>query len=220
MKKEQKVMVSTPMVYTTLSIYSWSLFQFTLNLVVTRGRNTGSVTSLGGNDFSTNSMVNMTNKKRASNSIYIHNELWNVIITLCMQDFPFFILRTVCVFKFNIVSYLFLFFTFKNGILFSLQIYRIIAICTDKDYNFDPLSKSAADFQHTVANIGGVMIPIDINKLTKKIVDKDESEKTVEENLIIDCGIGGSGNGQVGHLTNQTNNNNNSNKNVDYYDSA
>jgi hypothetical protein len=211
-------MVSTPMVYTTLSIYSWSLFQFTLNLVVTRGRNSGSATSLSnksGNEFSTNSIVNMTNKKRASNNIYIHNELWNVIITLCMQDFPFFILRTVCVFKFNIVSYLFLFFTFKNGILFSLQIYRIIAICTDKDYNFDPLSKPTVDpslFQHTVANIGGLMIPKDINKLSKKIIEKDIVDRPTEENLIIDC----CSSGNVGQLLDQTNNN----KNVDYYESA
>lgn len=30
-------MSNKPMVYSTLCIYSWSLFQFTLNLVVTRG---------------------------------------------------------------------------------------------------------------------------------------------------------------------------------------
>lgn len=72
----------------------------------------------------------------------MHNELFNVMITLMMQDCPFFILRSVCVFKFDVVSYLFLFFTFKNGILFSLQIYRIIAICTDSDYNYDPANDS------------------------------------------------------------------------------
>jgi hypothetical protein len=217
-------MVSAPMVYTTLSIYSWSLFQFTLNLVVTRGRNTGSVTSLSnksGNEFSANSIVNMANKKRASNSIYIHNELWNVIITLCMQDFPFFILRTVCVFKFNIVSYLFLFFTFKNGILFSLQIYRIIAICTDKDYNFDPLSKSTADASllQQMANISGSMIPKDINRMSKKIINKNVIDKSTQEHVIIDYGNGGSG-GYVGQSNRSNINNSNNNKNIDYYESA
>lgn len=124
-------MLNKPMVYATLSIYSWSLIQFTLNLVVTRGRSTGS------NSSSLRS--NISSKKRALNKNSIHNELWNVVITLIMQDCPFVILRTICVFKFQIVSYLFLFFTFKNAILFSLQIYRIIAICTDKDYNFNQL---------------------------------------------------------------------------------
>lgn len=146
------------MIYCTLTIYSWSLFQFTLNLVVTRGRSTGSLASLTNSsksniNASTTSVNNvdraktsalaMSNKKK--HNIAIHSELWNVMITLIMQDFPFFILRTVCVFKFDIVSYLFLFFTFKNGILFSLQIYRIIAICTDKDYNYDPSNESIAD---------------------------------------------------------------------------
>jgi len=148
-------MLSTPMVYCTLSIYSWSLFQFTLNLVVTRGRSAGSLgsltnssksninastTSVNNIDKAKTSAIAMSNKKKHNKAI--HSELWNVMITLAMQDFPFFILRTVCVFKFDIVSYLFLFFTFKNGILFSLQIYRIIAICTDKDYNYDPSNES------------------------------------------------------------------------------
>ena len=35
---ETQIQESMPMVYTTLTIFSWSLFQFSLNLVVTRGR--------------------------------------------------------------------------------------------------------------------------------------------------------------------------------------
>lgn len=139
--QEQAIMINMNMVYTALSIYSWSLYQFTLNLVVTRGRNYGSQTSLN--------TLN-TSKNRYNNSKSMHNELWNVLITLTMQDCPFFILRIICVVKFNVFNYSFLFFTFKNGILFALQIYRIIAILTDKDYNYDPsldnyrLSKKAS----------------------------------------------------------------------------
>jgi len=100
-------------------------------------------------------------KNRADNNESMHNELYNVMITLMMQDCPFFILRSVCVFKFDVVSYLFLFFTFKNGILFSLQIYRIIAICTDNDYNYDPINDS--DFVcNAVATIGNGMISGDL----------------------------------------------------------
>ena len=61
----------------------------------------------------------------------MYNEIRIVLVTLMMQDCPFFILRTVCVFKFGIVTYLFLFFTFKNGILFALQVYKIFALYTD-----------------------------------------------------------------------------------------
>jgi hypothetical protein len=145
-----------PMVYATLSIYSWSLFQFTLNLVVNRGRNMGAgngntasspsqpniqiidASGLGGIDLARadsedpdTSSMDSTKKKRKKSPL--DSELLNVIITLLMQDGPFFILRLFCIFKFDIKSYLFLFFTFKNGILFSLQIYRIVAILTDEN---------------------------------------------------------------------------------------
>lgn len=151
------------MVYCTLSIYSWSLFQFTLNLV-SKGNDSNSEDSSNASSKqnSTASLTANANKKRSSHNQTMHNELWNVFITLCMQDLPFFILRTVCVFKFDIVSYLFLFFTFKNGILFSLQIYRIIAICTDKDYNYDP-NEGNTQTSRLIANfIGNSMLPKDI----------------------------------------------------------
>ena len=127
------------MVYATLTIYSWSLFQFTLNLVVTRGRSSGANSGSAGDSlnhsFSENeTSVTNENGKKKGLSPSVQNEVWNVMITLMMQDFPFFILRTVCVLKFGVASYLFLFFTFKNGILFSLQIYRIIAIFTGNLY--------------------------------------------------------------------------------------
>ena len=86
---EDKIMVSTPMVYATLTIYSWSLFQFTLNLVVTRGRssgaNTGSAASLAQSDNSTVTGVSGKGKKKAGSNASTQNELWNVMITLMMQ---------------------------------------------------------------------------------------------------------------------------------------
>lgn len=142
--QEQVIFDNMTMVYTALTMYSWSLYQFTLNLVVTRGRYLGSsTTSVGGGNII---------KARLNNRLQIHNEFLNVIITLLMQDCPFFILRLICVFKFNIFSYSFLFFTFKNGILFVLQIYRIIAIFTDKDYNYDPNLASLRATATLIAN--------------------------------------------------------------------
>ena len=126
--QEQAIMINMNMVYTALTIYSWSLYQFTLNLVGGLSRVSDSNTDLVQNA--------KTSNKRYNNRKSIHNELWNVLITLVMQDCPFFILRIICVVQFNVFNYSFLFFTFKNGILFAIQIYRIIAILTDKDYNF------------------------------------------------------------------------------------
>jgi hypothetical protein len=128
--QEQAIMINMNMVYTALTIYSWSLYQFTLNLVGGLSRTSDSSSELALNV--------KTSNKRYNNRKSIHNELWSVLITLVMQDCPFFILRIICVVRFNVFNYSFLFFTFKNGILFAIQIYRIIAIVTDKDYNFRP----------------------------------------------------------------------------------
>lgn len=138
--QEQKIYTNSHIVYATLSIYSWSLFQFTLNLVAARGRPNITITG----EMSSAKLENETKTKNALN-----NELINVLITLCMQDLPFFILRTYCVFKFKIVSYLFLFFLFKNSIIFSLQFYRLIAILMDKDFSFSVSFKDSfnSDYQ-------------------------------------------------------------------------
>ena len=151
-------MASNAMVYSTLSIYSWSLFQFTLNMVASKGPSTQSVEN-GDTQSTTTDRRILFDKKRADDSSTMQNELWIVIITLLMQDGPFFIIRSVCVFNYNVVSFLFLFFTFKNGILFSLQIYRIIAICTDKDYNYAHNNKNENGVVcNAVANIGNRVI--------------------------------------------------------------
>jgi hypothetical protein len=142
------------MVYITLIIYSWSLIQFTLNLVVTRSKivnfdddivsfeeNNGSfeLKLPADKQLSRDERLKIHQEEvaRMQNKKMIHDEIWNVVTTLIMQDFPFFCLRSICVLYFNVVSYLFLFFTFKNGILFSLQVYRIISILTDDDYSFN-----------------------------------------------------------------------------------
>ena len=146
--QEQAVMSNMNMVYAALTIYSWSLYQFTLNLVVLR-RTSDSETLL---DV-------QTAKTRYNNSKSMHNELWNVLITLIMQDCPFFILRIICVVRFNVFNYSFLFFTFKNAILFALQIYRIIAIVTDKDYNFHPTNEKPASNMSSSINIWVLGVP-------------------------------------------------------------
>jgi hypothetical protein len=92
-------MANRPMIFTALSIYSWSLFQFTLNLVVTRGRSSGALTDEANKSTSENESAN-SNKKRANNSSSMHNELWNVMITLMMVN----------KLNFNNISLLFFFF--------------------------------------------------------------------------------------------------------------
>ena len=194
--QEQAIMVNMNMVYAALSIYSWSLYQFTLNLVVIR-RTTD------------NSLADMSSKTRYNNSKSMHNELWNVLITLTMQDCPFFILRIICVVRFNVFNYSFLFFTFKNGILFALQIYRIIAILTDKDYNYQLSNDKTSSSNTSSTSKLNVMVQrvasswarrAFVNRFSKKrqpkildIINKKlvqlEKEKKHEKKKQVDSGI-------------------------------
>jgi hypothetical protein len=171
--QEQVIFNNMAMVYTALTMYSWSLYQFTLNLVVTRGRYLGSSTTSVGNNII---------KTRLNNRLQIHNEFLNVIITLLMQDCPFFILRLICVIKFNVFSYSFLFFTFKNGILFALQLYRIIAIFTDKDYNYDP---NVATVKATAALISNEQDIIDVNYTNNLNNDTNKDIDSIDINLVL-----------------------------------
>ena len=175
-------MENQAMVYATLSVYSWSLFQFTLNLVVTRGRirmSTSSLFNSSENDDKTDTL-NLSNSlifKRKIKRNTQRNELFNVFISLFMQDFPFLIIRSICVFKFEIVSYLLLLFTIKNLILFLLQIYRIIAICTDKEEFIHDLSSHHEVFNLNLAqnskNIIDIAVKIDgVKKRTRSEIIK------------------------------------------------
>ena len=169
------------MVYSTLCIYSWSLFQFTLNMVASkksekeRSNSTGSKSKEIDIENLASAAKNRT-KAQEEKKNYMHSELRIVIVTLIMQDCPFFILRSVCVFKFNVVSYLFLFFTFKNGIIFSLQIYRIIAICTD-------FSESKHLVDQTVTRIGNGMIHGDLIMQPKELNSTSEANLTQITNV-------------------------------------
>lgn len=98
---EVQVQESTAMVFTTLSLFSWSLFQFSLNLVVTRGRSfQGVVTedidddvsyfTVGQSQFSNKYSNESRNKKWSKFSFlfvcgkleFLNNEIWSILVTL------------------------------------------------------------------------------------------------------------------------------------------
>ncbi|CAL4064158.1 unnamed protein product [Meganyctiphanes norvegica] len=59
----------------------------------------------------------------------------NIIAIICatvMQDGPFFLLRMTLIFGYQVVSYTNIFFTCKNTLMVSLQIYRLFILCSRK----------------------------------------------------------------------------------------
>ena len=63
--------------------------------------------------------------------IFLETEGWVIFVSLIMQDGPFFIIRIISIFYYNILTYTNYFFTTKNALLITLQVYRIVSIYLD-----------------------------------------------------------------------------------------
>ena len=133
--QEDKVIRDIRMVYSILAVFSWSTFQFSLNLVATRGRNFRLEPDPLNQDLRI-SFRDPTHrngikpiKKTCQN--LCGSELPSIFITILMQDLPFFVLRLIAVIHFEVQSYTTIFFTCKNLIILFLQVYRLWSICME-----------------------------------------------------------------------------------------
>jgi hypothetical protein len=133
--QEDKVIRNTKMVYSILAVFSWSTFQFSLNLVATRGRNF----RLEPDVLNQHLSFNFKGNNRRNGKIAIkttcqkicNSELPSIFITILMQDLPFFVLRVIAVIHFEVQSYTTIFFTCKNLFILFLQVYRLWSICME-----------------------------------------------------------------------------------------
>jgi hypothetical protein len=133
--QEDKVIRNTKMVYSILAVFSWSTFQFSLNLVATRGRNFRLEPDPSNQDFNQNFKDQFRRNGNKPNLGVCHklytSELPSIFITILMQDLPFLVLRLIAVIHFEVQSYTTIFFTCKNLFILFLQIYRLWSICME-----------------------------------------------------------------------------------------
>ena len=130
--QEDQVIINSAMVYSILAVFSWSTFQFSLNLVATRGRNFRAEPDPLNQDLKI--PVHEEIKISGVNAICQNlcgSELPSIFITILMQDLPFFVLRVVAVVHFKVQSYTTIFFTCNNIFILFLQIYRLWSICSE-----------------------------------------------------------------------------------------
>lgn len=133
--QEDKVIRNKHMVYSILAVFSWSTFQFSLNLVATRGRNFRLEPDVLNQDlkisFRDHGSQNGQNVFQKTCQNICGSELPSIFITILMQDLPFFILRLIAVIHFEVQSYTTIFFTCKNLFILFLQLYRLWSICME-----------------------------------------------------------------------------------------
>ena len=133
--QEDKVIRDTDMIYSTLAVFSWSTFQFSITLVASRGRTFRSESD----SQQLNRRATFNNSLSSSSSSRIDSccqklnssELPSIFITMLMQDLPFLIIRLIAVIHFKVHSYTTIFFTCKNLIILLLQFYRLWSICIE-----------------------------------------------------------------------------------------
>ncbi|XP_022089043.1 transmembrane protein 26-like isoform X2 [Acanthaster planci] len=121
--------VNTQGVLWVLSVWSWSLPQFTLSLTVTRTRKPRCSPRLEAQVSS-----------REERNYYRYRELccatemWSIFLTLFMQDVPFLMLRLYIIFSGIVKSTVTtqaVFFSCKNVVIILLQLYRVGVILSE-----------------------------------------------------------------------------------------
>ncbi|CAF0885437.1 unnamed protein product [Adineta ricciae] len=147
--QEENVIKNQEMIYSTLAVFSWSTFQFSLNLVASRGR----TFRYESDSMTSSNQLNILKqqKRRPPHRVLsicqklANSELPSIFLTILMQDLPFLIIRFIAVVHFKVQSYTTIFFTCKNLIILCLQVYRLWSICIehmdqDEQIDFDKQS--------------------------------------------------------------------------------
>ena len=106
-----------------LSIWSWSLLQFTLVLTPKAKGKKGK--------------VKMAGKKKkgcahTTKKVCCSVEVWSILINIILQDAPFFTFRLLLILYYKIISYMNIFFTCKNTLVIILQFYRLVVVQAEK----------------------------------------------------------------------------------------
>ena len=81
----------------------------------------------------------------------LHGEVFQILVTLLMQDGPFLVLRLYLIVMFNISSEMHIFFTCKNAIVSILLVYRLcILTCRGQAVEIDWYREEASAKLHNV----------------------------------------------------------------------
>ncbi|KAK6481997.1 transmembrane protein 26-like [Huso huso] len=109
---EDKVKTNTVLVYTILAVWTWSMLQFPLHVAV----------------INTESSDACQNPPSSSLLSTHKADIWNIVISLFIHDGPFFVVRMVVMCSYGVIHQMLVFFTIKNCLVVTLQLYRLYVI--------------------------------------------------------------------------------------------
>ncbi|CAF1510758.1 unnamed protein product [Adineta steineri] len=93
-------------------------------------------------------------------SKFIGSEIWSILVTLALQDGPFFAIRLTAIIVYHVRSFLTYFFTFKNFLILIFQTYRIASICLEKDEQEQEFKEKINTMKRMSATASQLGIPL------------------------------------------------------------
>ncbi|XP_051883565.1 transmembrane protein 26b [Pristis pectinata] len=102
------------LVYAILALWTWSMLQFPLDLTVLQEED--------------EELTRYQIPEWKAKLYKYRADLWNIFISIFIQDGPFFIFRLFLMLNRKLTHQMLLFFTIKNSLVLTLQIYRLVAI--------------------------------------------------------------------------------------------
>ena len=104
-----------------LSIWSWSVLQFTMVFTATKAPRREGVSTVTTNP--------------TPGGTCCTPDVVGIIMSIFMQDGPFLVLRLLLIFKYSVFSYTNMFFTCKNTLVCMLLMYRLVVVQVTFNYN-------------------------------------------------------------------------------------
>ncbi|XP_023337543.1 uncharacterized protein LOC111708415 [Eurytemora carolleeae] len=110
--KDDKVNTNKVLCVAVLSIWSWSLMQFTFVITSSKEKPID---------------LNASACEKAK-QICCNVDVWGILINIILQDAPFFVFRLLLITYYKLISYMNIFFICKNTLVITLQFYRLFVV--------------------------------------------------------------------------------------------
>ena len=112
--------------FTIVVLIVWSLSVFQFPISFTESRDDNVVISIHRNRQYMQVAVRTLN-------VCLKTEIWSILASIFMQEFPFLVCRSYAVGALGIVDDTIIFFLFKNCLIIAMYLYRLVSLCLETD---------------------------------------------------------------------------------------
>ncbi|XP_078497089.1 transmembrane protein 26 [Lissotriton helveticus] len=150
------------LVYSILSVWTWSMLQFLLDVTVKNVDRHQSPAPQG----------------RCSLLLTRYSaDLWNIGISLFIQDGPFLIVRLILMIYYRVITQMLVFFAAKNILVVMLLLYRLVVLCVD--IQACPCQQESLNEKNCYLKEGGCACPCEpVPSVLSHLISEDVTNMT------------------------------------------